>query len=94
MKIIWDERKRLTNIEKHGLDFALLEDFEWPQAHVVAANAAPDQRSRWMATGTANGMLVSFIFSFLGSEAIAIISLRPASSAERKDYEWSRSTRH
>jgi len=26
MKIVWDEPKRLANIEKHGLDFAALDD--------------------------------------------------------------------
>jgi uncharacterized DUF497 family protein len=26
MKIVWDEPKRLANIEKHGLDFAVLVD--------------------------------------------------------------------
>ena len=94
MKIVWDERKRLTNREKHGLDFVLLEDFDWQKAQIAAANPSSHGQRRWKATGLANGMMVSFIFATLGSEAIAVISLRPASANERREYEWSRSTRH
>ncbi len=32
MKIIWDEPKRLANIEKHGFDFADIDGFDWENA--------------------------------------------------------------
>ena len=38
MKIIWDEPKRLSNLAKHGLDFADIEDgFDFDGAIVLPA---------------------------------------------------------
>ncbi|MCF6109821.1 MULTISPECIES: BrnT family toxin [Mesorhizobium] len=78
MKIVWDEIKRRANISKHGMDFADLEiDFFY------AATILPAQGKRFMAIGGIGGIAVTVVFSRLGSEAVSIVSMRPASEKER-----------
>jgi uncharacterized DUF497 family protein len=88
MRIVWDEPKRLANIAKHGLDFLELENaFDLGEAVIRPARPSRDGRPRWRAIGVLNGRLVSVIFSRLGTEAVAIISLRPAHKTERADHD-------
>ncbi|MDV4183293.1 BrnT family toxin [Rhizobium brockwellii] len=78
MKLVWDEPKRIANIEKHGLDFADL-TFEFFPSSVVV----PAKDGRFKAIGRlADGTMV-VIFVNLGSEALSIISMRPARKDER-----------
>ena len=79
-----DEPKRKANIERHGLDFADLERFDWEAAVVRAAKDGRDGRKRGMAIGALEGRVVLVIFAALGSEAVSIISMRPASRKERR----------
>ncbi|MCP1198433.1 BrnT family toxin [Notoacmeibacter sp. MSK16QG-6] len=80
MKIVWDEPKRLTNLDKHGMNFADLtvEFFE-------AATIYPGNGNRIVSIGHWNGqIIITVVFRPLGSEAISIISMRPASRKERR----------
>jgi uncharacterized DUF497 family protein len=80
MEIVWDEPKRLANLDKHGMDFADLtvEFFE-------TATVFPARNRRFYAIGTTGGTLViTVIFAPLGNEAVSVISMRPASRNERK----------
>ena len=78
--IICDEAKRLINLDKHRLDFADLEyGFDWENAAI-----APAREGRFKAIGTLRDGAVVVIFATLGSEAVSIISLRPASRRERR----------
>jgi hypothetical protein len=80
MKLVWDELKRETNISKHGLDFADL-DGEF----FAAAKIVPAKEGRAIAIGEFRGqIIVAVVFVALGSEAISVISMRPASRKERK----------
>lgn len=83
MKIVWDERKRLANLEKHGLDFADVVDFDWDTATIDAAHS-----DRMKAVGRYKDGVAAVIFAVLGTEAISIISFRPASAKERKVARW------
>ncbi len=80
MRIVWDEPKRQSNIAKHGLDFAdLTDDF------FMAANVEPAKAGRSLAIGEFQGtMVIVVIFQVLGSEAISVISMRPADRKERR----------
>lgn len=84
MKIVWDEHKRLANLAKHGLDFDDIDEFDWENALVLEAKPAPDGRRRFKAIGTFRDGTAATIFATLGSEAISIISFRPASEQERR----------
>lgn len=79
MEIVPDPPKRLANLDKHGLDMASL-TLEFFEAAVVV----PAKRDRWLAIGMFAGRPVAVVFRPLGSQAIAPISMRPASSKERK----------
>ena len=80
MKIVWDEPKRQINLDKHGLDFAdLTIDF------FEAARVEPAKQDRFLAVGELNGVaVIAVVFRPLGSEALSVISMRPASRNERK----------
>jgi uncharacterized protein len=68
----------------HGLDLADTESFDWETALVVPGHADKNSRPRFRAIGRLGDELVTLVFSPLGAEAISVISLRPASRAERK----------
>ena len=78
MIIVWDEPKRLANIAKHRIDFA-----EIGPEFFLSALIKPARDRRWVAIGQHQGVVV-VIFATLGSEAISIISARPASAKERR----------
>lgn len=81
MRITYDEHKRQINIAKHRLDFAdlTLEFFE-------ASRIETAKHDRSLAIGRFRGLVIAVIFSPLGSEAIAIISMRHASEKERQRF--------
>lgn len=79
MRIVWDEPKRLANIAKHGLDFAVLDgDF------FFAAVIRPAKKGRLRAIGRLGDDSIAVIFATLGSEGISVISMRPANAGERR----------
>ena len=82
MKIVWDETKRQANIEKHGLDFALLS-----QDFFLDAIIRPVKLGRYSAMGRLNDGTITVIFLRLGVEGLSVISMRPASRKERKELE-------
>lgn len=78
MRIVWDEPKRLANLDKHDLDFADLTPAFFEEAMIV-----PARDGRLAAIGRLGNGTLTVIFFQLGSEAISIISMRPASVKER-----------
>ena len=84
MRIVWDELKRLKNIEKHKLDFASL-DIEFFETALVAQAKS----NRLKAINVFSDGTIAAIFATLGSEAISVVSMRPASKYERELYEQS-----
>ena len=81
MKILWDEPKRLANLDKHGLDFADLNETFFDNALVLRS-----YRKRWRGIGKTIRGVVVVVFVTLGKEAVSVISMRPASKYERKLY--------
>ena len=83
--IVWDESKRVTNLVKHGLDFADFDNaFDIEAAIAAEAKPGRDGRSRFKLIGLWNQTtVVVAIVSPLGSEALALISLRPANRKEK-----------
>ena len=74
----------MRHIVTHGLDLADAESFDWETAIVVPGHAGKDGRPRFRAIGWLGRELVTLVFSPLGTEAVSVMSLRPASRAERK----------
>ena len=80
MKIVWDEPKRQANIDKHGHDFADL-----TIDYFLDAKIAPAKAGRYKALGwLGNVAIIAVIFAPLGSEALSVISMRPASVKEKE----------
>lgn len=78
MKIMWDEPKREANLTKHGLDFASLTVEFFENAVVLPAKKGRLQAIGHLADGT-----IVVIFVTLGTEALSVISMRPARKDER-----------
>lgn len=85
MKVIWDEPKRLANLEKHGMDFADLNETFFDTALVLKSHG-----DRWRAIGVNIRGVIAVIFARRGLEGVSIISMRPASRKERAFYEANR----
>ena len=81
MNILWDEPKRLANLDKHGLDFADLNETFFETALVL-----PSYGKRWRGIGKTIRGVVVVVFVTLGKEAISVISMRSASKSERRLY--------
>lgn len=78
LTIVWDEPKRQTNLAKHGLDFADLDEGFFLSSVVV-----PAVGGRHMAIGRLADGTIAVVFATLGIEGISVISMRPASRRER-----------
>ena len=86
MEYEWDETKRQSNLEIHGLDFADAFDFEWNSVLVLEDNRRDYQETRYIAYGKLRGRLTVLVFA-LRDEAIRVISFRRANSREVSRYE-------
>jgi uncharacterized protein len=84
VKIVWDEPKRLANLDKHGLDFADLNETFFDSAVVLPSHS---KAKRWVAVGVNVRGVIVVVFARLGREGVSIISMRRASRDERKLYE-------
>jgi uncharacterized protein len=82
MLIKWDDSKRMTNLAKHELDFADLSPEFFEHALVTSARTARYKAIGWLA----DQWIITVVFAPLGSEAISVISMRPASQKERRAY--------
>ncbi len=83
----WDERKRLANIEKHGLDFrgAYLV-YESPGKITVQSKHLSESRLQDLAIVEVNGILLSLVYVERG-KTIRVISFRRAGRRERRYYD-------
>ena len=66
------------NLDKHGFDFADLADEFFERATIV-----PTKLKRFLAINVFGDSVVTVVFALLGGEAVAVISMRPASAKER-----------
>jgi uncharacterized protein len=87
MKFEWDEAKNHANLRKHGFDFADAEEM-FRGMLVVDADTRKDYgESRWTGLGIVGGRVAHVVFAENDLETIRIISLRKATSRERKEFE-------
>ena len=88
MDFEWDERKRLENLDKHGLDFAEAEEmFAGPM--LVALDTREDYgEDRWIGLGMSQGRVLVVLFTERNDgQVVRIFSLRKALKHEQKAYE-------
>jgi len=84
MRYEWDERKRLTNLEKHGLDFFDV-DVVFESSHVVVPSTH-DSEERFLSIGVFDGRFVTVVYT-MRSGIIRVISFRRALHEERDAYQ-------
>ena len=82
----WDEAKRRANIEKHGVDFDLVWQFEWARAAIEKDGRRNYGEERFRATGPAGTDVFVVAFTHR-SPAIRVISMRKANRREEEKYE-------
>ncbi|MBN9525740.1 MAG: BrnT family toxin [Alphaproteobacteria bacterium] len=87
--ITWDEPKRLANLARHGIDLAHAERFGWEDALIAPTHQGNSDRPRFKAIGLLGDRVIVVVFSPLGTEAISVISMRPANRKEREGYDQS-----
>lgn len=83
MQYEWDEAKRQSNAQKHGIDFAAVEAFDWESALVGRSDRGGEVRH--VAIGYIDVRLYCIVFTERGTR-IRVISLRCASRGEERRY--------
>jgi uncharacterized DUF497 family protein len=87
MNFEWDETKNRANIKKHGFDLADAEEM-FRGALVVDTDTREDYgETRWVGLGPVGGSIGYVAFVVREPDTVRIISLRKATSRERKAYE-------
>lgn len=82
---VWDERKRAFNLNKHGVDFALVARFEFDSATVTVDDRRDYGETRYRAFGVIDGRLHVLIFTARGA-LTRVISLRRANMKEVENH--------
>lgn len=83
----WDENKRVSNLEKHGLDFMdAAEVLEGSLLLRAAETVAGEER--WMGIGILADVRIALIFIWRRS-VIRVISMRWADREERRNFDQS-----
>jgi uncharacterized DUF497 family protein len=84
---VWDETKRRSNLEKHGLDFKDAHlVYDNPDKSTYDTSRAGERRLMDLALAVVRGKLLALIYTERGND-VRVISFRPASREERKQYE-------
>lgn len=84
---VWDQAKRKSNLKKHGLDFkdAFLV-YDNPDKCTYESSREGETRSMDIAMAVVKGKVLTLIYTERGND-VRLISFRPASREERKQYE-------
>ena len=89
MEFVWDESKRRSNLQKHGLNFA---DAYWAftdDAFVIVDDREDYGEDRYILLGLVYERIVVIAFTVRG-DVIRIISMRKANKREQKSYVQTR----
>lgn len=89
----WDEEKRASNLAKHGVDFELVDLFEWETADVRLDTRQSYGEDRFIAEGMIQGRLFVAVITRRGPTT-RLISLRKANVRERRRYEKAKKLYH
>ena len=82
----WDEAKRAFNIAKHGVDFALIERFDWESSVTVSDDRRSYGEDRFRTFGSISGQLHVLVWT-PRHHRVRIISLRKANRREVRTHE-------
>jgi uncharacterized DUF497 family protein len=84
----WDERKREANCRKHGVDFADAVEAFYDDLSRLAADPDHHTERRTILVGEdAYRRVLVVVYTQPDEQRIRIVSARPATPAERRQYE-------
>lgn len=91
----WDDNKNLKNQAKHHVSFEVAELIFWDENCLTETDFIKDGEQRWRSIGNAGNNVVLFVGHLYfddeeGKEVFRIITARPATSFERKEYYGTR----
>jgi uncharacterized DUF497 family protein len=81
----WDEAKRIENLDKHGIDFLAVSEFDWSEAIIVADDRRDYGETRLRAYALLHGRLCAIVYT-RRTDARRIISFRKANRREQAAY--------
>ena len=87
MKFEWDETKRSSNIQKHGIDFKEAHEIFKNPIRINLDNRFDYGEVRYIGLGITQNNIVVIAFTESEEETIRVISIRKATKNERKIYE-------
>ena len=76
MDFEWDDAKRRSTIEKHGIDFKDAK-LIFDGRPVLYAPANQKGEDRWIAVGDLNGLVISVIYTFRGERHVSSLHAGP-----------------
>ncbi len=86
MRFTWDPEKRKANLAKHGLDFndahKVLRGLSWSLEDTRGSYG----ERRYVSYGFLGEVVIALAFTELDDETIRIITMRKATSHERRDF--------
>lgn len=87
MRFKFDPAKARENLRKHGVPFADAEGVfgDALAIHLADTDAAGEERSVAVGLGSAGKLLVA-VYTMRGADVVRLISARPATRREVKDY--------
>jgi uncharacterized DUF497 family protein len=85
MNFEWDEQKRLSNVQKHGIDFVDAVDIFDGRARLDFASPRRSEH-RMLSVGELDGIVIAVAWTHRGSDTVRIISVRRARRDEKKAY--------
>ncbi|MEK6756401.1 MAG: BrnT family toxin [Bacteroidota bacterium] len=85
----WDERKRVSNLEKHGLDFYRAKRvYEADRKITIETTKEGSRERRFLDIAEVESACVALVYTYRG-ESVRIISMRHARRKERRDFDAS-----
>jgi uncharacterized protein len=85
MEFEWDEAKRLSNLDKHGIDFLYVEEVFDSNIVTVEDERSNYGERRFMTFGLLQGRVVVVVYTDRG-DTVRLISVRKASKYEQRTY--------
>jgi uncharacterized DUF497 family protein len=82
-RLDWDETKRLSNIERHGIDFEEAVGVLYGPA--LLSRSDRNNEERWLAIGESDERVIAVVFTWRG-DTLRIISARCARKYEKRAY--------
>ena len=83
----WDEEKRINNVEKHGVDFSIVQELWNSSMLVVEDTRYQYNEKRWIAMTEFKKRVMVIVYTKRTLNTVRIISLRKANKREISYYD-------